>query len=186
MKKGGITMKYCLSGRQPLSVLKKGDEIKMQFEDRERIIDYIETLSDKTIILEVPAEIQELNWQLFKAYAEKIDFILCLHNLNLASECVANGLKFYWAYPITTYYELRGIIALNPCYLFLGAPLSFDLPKVKGITNIPVRLCPNLAFDAYVPRADGICGQWIRPEDTAVYEQYVDAYEFECDELKRE
>lgn len=179
-------MKYCMSGRQPLSVLKKADEVKMQFEDRERIIDYMETLSDKTIILDIPTGIDELNWRLFKAYSEKIDFMLCLHDLKFAAECAENEIKFYWAYPITSYYELKGILALNPCYIFLGAPLSFDLPKVQKITNVPIRLCPNLAYDAYIPRVDGICGQWVRPEDTAVYEQYVSAYEFECDELKRE
>lgn len=175
-----------MSGRQPLSVLKKCDEIKMQYEDKDRIIDYVESLSDKTIILDVPTEVKALNWSLLKAYADKVDFMLCVHDLSYAAVCKENGIKFYWAYPITSYYELRSILKLEPCYLFLGAPLCFDLPKVKSITATPIRLCPNLAYDAYIPREDGICGQWVRPEDTAVYEQYVDAYEFECDELKRE
>lgn len=179
-------MKYCLSGRQPLSVLKKSDEVKMQYEDRERILDYLETLPDKTIILDVPSEIDNLNWTLLKMYSAKINFMLCLHDLKLVQECKKNEIKWYWAYPITSYFELRGLLALEPSYLFLGAPLSFDLPKIKALSKIPIRLCPNLAYDAYIPRENGIYGSWIRPEDISVYEQYVDTFEFETNELKRE
>lgn len=50
-------MKYCLSGRQPLSVLKKCDEIKVEYCDKDKIIDYLEPLFDKTIILDVPSDV---------------------------------------------------------------------------------------------------------------------------------
>lgn len=179
-------MKYCLSGRQPLSVLKKCDEIKIEYCDKDKIIDYLEPLFDKTIILDVPSDVQALNWSLLKVYAEKVQFMLCLHDLSFVAPCQEHGINWYWAYPITSYYELRGILELNPCYLFLGAPLSFDLPKIKSITNVAIRLCPNLAYDAYIPRENGVCGSWVRPEDVDTYAQFVDAFEFEADELKRE
>jgi hypothetical protein len=35
-------MKYCISGRHPLSLLKKVEEIKMEYRDREKILDYVE------------------------------------------------------------------------------------------------------------------------------------------------
>lgn len=179
-------MKYCLSGRQPISVLKKCDEIKMRYEDRERIIDYIEVLPDKTIILEIPREVRDINWQLYEMYAEKINFILCVHDLSFATLCYEHNMQFYWEYPITSYYELNGVLALNPCYLFLGAPLCFELPKIKSKTDIAIRLCPNIAYNSYIPRENGICGQWIRPEDIKAYEPYVDTFEFAADELQRE
>ena len=68
----------------------------------------------------------------------------------------------------------------------LNAPLSFSLNKVKTITNIPIRMCPNLAYDAYIPRKNGIYGTWVRPEDINVYEAYVDTFEFIVDELGKE
>lgn len=179
-------MKYCVSGRQPMSVLKKADEIKVRYEDKDRILDFIEPLSDKTIILDIPKEATELNWTLLDMYAQKLHLILCVEDLTLARDCAEHKIDFYWAYPITSYYELEGILALNPCYLFLGAPLSFSLNKVYGKTKIPVRLCANLAYDAYIPRENGICGQWIRPEDIVKYEQYVSAIEFVAPELQRE
>lgn len=158
----------------------------MEYVDKDKIIDYLETLSDKTIILDVPSDVDTLNWSLLQVYAEKVNFMLCLHDLNFVAPCQEYGINWYWAYPITSYYELRGLIELKPCYLFLGAPLSFDLPKIKTISDIPLRLCPNLSYDAYIPRENGICGSWIRPEDTETYGQYVDTFEFFTDELKRE
>jgi hypothetical protein len=121
-----------------------------------------------------------------KITPEKVNFMLCLNNLHMAKQCNENGIKFYWGYPIFTYYELNSVKILNPSYLVLGAPLSFSLDRVKAKTQIPIRLCPNLAYDAYIPRTDGICGTWIRPEDVTVYEKYIDVFEFETTELEKE
>lgn len=179
-------MKYCISGRQKKSVLRQADEIKMQYKDKDRLIDYIEEFSDKTFILSIPKEEQELDWELFKTYTEKVNFILCIDNLHLAALCNLHNIKFYWNYPIFTWYELDGILKLNPCYLLLNAPLFFDLKKVKEKTDIPIRAVPNLAYDAYIPRDNGICGTWIRPEDIKIYEQYIDVFEFITDDLGKE
>lgn len=157
----------------------------MRYEDKDRIIDYIECIPEKTIILEIPKE-SAVNWELYKAYSNKIDFILCIADLRLAQLCNEHGIKFFWAYPINTFYELQGVIKLQPSYIYLGAPLCFDLPRVKGITDIPIRLIPNVAYDAYIPRDHGVCGQWIRPEDVEAYEPYVDVFEFDTNELQRE
>lgn len=178
-------MKYCASGRQPISILKKVDEIRVRYEDKDQILDFIENLSNKTVILEIPRG-EQVNWELYKAYSNKIDFILCLAELSLAEKCHEYGIKFFWGYQINSYYELRGILKFNPCYIQLGAPLSFDLPKVKNITDIPIRLVANVAYDNYIPREDGVCGQWIRPEDVDLYEEWVAALEFDCDSLQRE
>lgn len=58
--------------------------------------------------------------------------------------------------------------------------------RVCGPTGPSIRLCPNLAYDAYIPRENGIYGTWIRPEDVEYYEQYVAVLEFATEELKRE
>ena len=53
-------------------------------------------------------------------------------------------------------------------------------------TKIPIRLHPNIAYDAYIPRENGICGQWIRPEDEHIYDEYVDTFEFITNDLEKE
>jgi hypothetical protein len=119
-------------------------------------------------------------------YNDKLDFYVTIQNLFIHQEVKEHGLRFYWPYPITSYYELRGIIALEPSYLLLGVPLCFDLKTVKSITDIPLRLIANTSYDPYIPRKDGICGQWIRPEDVPAYEEYVAALEFVDANLTKE
>lgn len=180
-------MNYCINGRQPKSILEKADEIKMRFSDQDKIIEYIDEFPNKTFILNVPKEETELNWQLYKTYVEKANFILCLENLHLAQECRNRNLQFYWAFPCFTWYELRSLLALKPYYVILGAPLSFDLEKVSKILDTTkIRLCPNLAYDAYIPKQNGIYGAWIRPEDIQFYEEYVNSIEFEYQDFKQE
>lgn len=178
-------MKYCVSGRQQKSILSQADEIKLQFVDNARLIDYAHDYPDKTIILDIPKDVQEheIKWDLYKEYK---NLVMCIADLRLAGMCNFYGIPFYWAYPAFTWYDLRGLIDFKPCYIVLGAPLSFSLAKVKHLTDIPIRLCPNLAYDAYIPRENGIYGTWIRPEDIGVYEQYVDTFEFLGIDLSQE
>ena len=179
-------MKYCMSGRQALSVLKQADEVKMRYSDINKIFDFITDLPDKTIILEVPKEETNLDWNTLEMYNEKLDFVLCIQNLFLAEECKAHGIRFYWYYPITSFYELRGVLALGPSQVLLGQPLTFDLPAVKEITDLPLRMIPNQPYEPYMPRENGICGQWVRPEDTELYNEYITSFEFAEVDLQAE
>ena len=174
-------MHYCVNGRQPYPILRKADEIYVQYKDRERIIDFIEQIPNKIIILDFPGG-EEKEWQTWEMYSEKFeDFIVAVHNLFEVEEFNAAGIKWYWPYPITTYYELQKILQLKPSYIKLGPPLSFDLEKVKSQTKgIPLRLTVNVANPPYLPLTDhGIQGQFVRPEDTKIYETYINCFEFE-------
>lgn len=171
-------MKYCMSGRHSTVALREADEIKMKYVDKERAIDFIKEYPEKTIIIEIPKDIDVIDWTLLDAYNDAATIILCLYDLRHVNECVEHNMKFYWAYPITSYYELKGIMELKPYYLLLGAPLCFDLEAIHQKTGIYIRLVANIAYEAYIPRENGICGQWIRPEDIKYYEPYVNAIEF--------
>ena len=179
-------MKYCITGRQPYQILKKADEIKVQYQDKDRIMDFIEKIPDKTIILDIPVEETQFDWNTLLMYKEKLDFIITLRNLFLAEIFNTQGIKWYWPYPIQNFDELRQVAALEPCYLLLGAPLCFQLDKVNGITDIPIRLTANVAYEPYIPRENGIYGRYIRPEDVEYYESYVAALEFIEPDLSKE
>lgn len=47
-------------------------------------------------------------------------------------------------------------------------------------------MCPNVAYDAYIPRENGIYGQWIRPEDVKYYENGIYVLDFEDVDLLKE
>ena len=149
--------------------------------------DFIEQLPDKTYIIEIPNdENLMVNWELLKAFAEKVDLIIALRNIIMAEFCRGYDLRFYWAYPASTWFEVDSLIAMGVCYLYITAPLSMDLEQLHNKVNVPLRMCPNIAYDAYIPRENGICGQWVRPEDVAKYDRYVAAFEFLGVDLARE
>ena len=188
-------MRYCVSGRQPYSVIKRADEIKFQYNDRDRILDLVERFPDKTIILDVPGA--EENWELWKMYHEKFfEFHVALHDLNRVEEFNKENVNWYWPYPITSYYELDMIVNLHPSYIMIGPPLSFDLDQVNlhlydpcdDTKQIPLRLVANVAHPNYLPTngMHGICGQWVRPEDTQLYSTRIQCLEFENVDLKQE
>lgn len=185
-------MKYCVSGRHQYPTLEKADEVKVRYEDRGRIIDFVDRIPDKAIILNMPTF--ERDYDTWKMYDEKFEggFFIGLYELPYAEELNENGIKWYWPFPITSYYELREVLALGPSKVLIGAPLTFALPTVKKIVgDIPLRMSCNCARPGHligVSNAVGIHGQWVRPEDADTYGKYVDTFEFEnvLQDLKKE
>ena len=47
-------MRFCVNGRQPYSVIKRADEVKFNYNDKDKILDLVEKYPDKTVILDVP------------------------------------------------------------------------------------------------------------------------------------
>lgn len=143
-------------------------------------MDFVEKIPEKRIILDVPG--YESDFATWNMYAEKFEFFcVALHLLSRSEEMNEQGIKWYWPYPITTYYELTEILKMNPCYVLLGPPLSFDLPNVKLKTKeIPLRMVCNVARPNYLAdsSSSGIHGQFIRPEDVELYGEYIDVIEF--------
>lgn len=183
-------MRYCVSGRQPYSIMKKADEIKVAWNDRDRILDFVEKLPDKTIILDVPGD--EADWNTWLMYGEKFEnFYIALHKLSRWEEFAAAGVKWYWPYPITSFYELQMIVGAGPAYVMLGPPLSFSLDKVGSVVpgHIKIRMTVNNARPDYLPpieQFNGVAGQWVRPEDVDAYGYYISCFEFENVDLKQE
>lgn len=179
-------MEYCVSGRQPKSVLQKADQIKLNYIDRARLIDYAVNFPNKTFILYVPKEQIEIDWELYSQLSEEINLIFCIENLALAPVCATRGIAWYWSYPVFTYYDLNRLVKLQPCYISLGAPLSFDLENVKKRAKTGLRLCPMGAYDSYIPSKNDVYSTWIRPEDLKHYEKYIDALDFVTEDLSKE
>ena len=179
-------MKYCLNNRQSPKYLELADEIKAEYRDYKSFPDLIEKYPNKTIICQIYSYVDEIDW---KALVEasilaKGNFICCVGSYRMIMECIARELKFYYGFPITTFWELESLRDLGVEYVRLGAPLFFQMDKVKQY-GVPVRAVPNIAYLADLPHADGVCGTWIRPEDIPLYEDYIDAIEFEdCDNKK--
>lgn len=176
-------MKVCLSGRQDKEFLKKADEIKLEYRDRRIIPDYIIDYPGAYIIIELLPGIEEIDWDALQEYNylchEK--FYLCVSSIEQAKEASNLGIKFYSGYPIESDFELQGWINVKASYVRLGMPLFFEMDRLKKQygDKIKFRAVPNVAYLDGLSHSDGINGQWIRPEDIRLYDQYIDVFEFE-------
>ena len=180
-------MKVCLQNRQEAKYLKYADEIKVGFRDRKALPDMFEKYPEKDFILELYSD-SEIDWNDIKEYniLSQGHLILCIANREQMSMCKEINAKFYFGYPISSFYDLRAAVACGVCYVRLDAPIFFQLDKVKEL-GVPVRAVPNVAYLDFIPREDGVCGTWIRPEDLDDYAEYVEVIEFEdCDNQKEQ
>ena len=172
-------MKFCVSNRQSDTVLKKANEISVPFKDQDTIPDLALKNPGADIILRISADdVDEIDWDKFKKLSRKLPIIFCTEDITIDKKCKINNIPFYWAFPITSYYELKGLNYIGVSQFLLGPPLSFDLQLIKERFGRPIRLIANVCFDSYINQKDGICGSYVRPEDVIKYEKYVDSLEF--------
>jgi hypothetical protein len=181
-------LKYCLKNRQTKEYLQKADEIKAEYRDYKSFPDTLEDYPNATLICQIYVDTADIDWEALRRtnILAQGRFICCVATYEQMLKCKELDIKFYYGYPITTFQELRTLKQLGACYVRLGAPLFFQMDKVKEI-GVPVRLVPNVAHLAHLPMADGVTGTWVRPEDVVQYEPYCEAIEFEdCDREKEQ
>ena len=173
-------MKYCLSSRQTAEYLAKADEIKVEYRDRESIIDLSNKYPNKTIILDCHL-IEDIDWDKILIYNQlcKDNFILCLSYIWQIKEACRLGLKRYLGYPIQSFDELDSMTSwFNIEYAILGPELFFNIQQVAKF-DVKIRVIPNIAYNDQLPHKNGLTGTWIRPEDlNGVYSEVASAVEF--------
>lgn len=182
-------MKYCLSGRQNKKYLEKADEILVEQRDYRYISDLIIEHPNKTIILDIKDFDDESLKNCVIEYGKDktINFVCCIYDLssNVLEWFNYHHIKFYYGYSVNSFYDVKGLIDLGVEYVKVHAPLTFSVDLLSKF-DCKFRMIPNVAYDAYIPRYDGICGQWVRPEDVQYYENGIYVFEFENANLEQE
>lgn len=113
--------------------------------------------------------------------------VLCLRSMDYAQWCKNQKIRFYYGYPISSYFQLEALVEAGVEYARLDAPLFFDLENLKQLyPDLKLRAVPNIAYNDGLPRLEGVCGTWIRPEDVEGYEPYIYVFEFENCDIKKE
>ena len=182
-------MRFSLSSRHTLVALREyADEIKLPYKDIQRLRDFVteDWNGTKDVVIELSTD-DEINWSQLQTYQQVLNITLACPT-SLFKDAQEYSFPYYWAYPVSTYFELRGLIDLGVSQVFLDAPLTHDLINIKSTIpeNIILRACPNKAYNDYMPRANGIKGFYIRPEDISVYNNYISILEFDYSELSQE
>ena len=87
--------------------------------------DLIKEYPNKKFVIRIPRG-EEIDLAELRMFNDKCDLVLAVEDLHAAKQYKHDRLKFFWAYPITSYYELRGVLDLGVSEVLLGAPLYFD------------------------------------------------------------
>lgn len=178
-------LKYCLSSRQSAEYLKQADEIRVDFRDRKVIPDLIEKYPQARINLLLPTILDtetEIDWKEIEIdnTLARGNMILGISNGAQLTEAVERGILFYHRVQLHTFQEVRDLYQAGVSEAILGAPLFFQLDKIKRhFPDLKVRAIANVALlEGSMSYNNGVTGTWIRPEDVPTYDPYVSILEF--------
>jgi len=165
-------IKFCLDCRVSLKYRKKADELYIEYRDLKAIENFMtEEYKNTTLIVDTPPQItaEELD-NIRNLRKTKPYILLALHDVSQATEEIRNDFLWYVMEPCNSFMEAKALYEHGAEYIVLGETLFFNIQRVKecGIEN--VRIMANQASHSRVPRVNGICGPWIRPEDLRLYD----------------
>lgn len=168
-------MKFSLNSRQSAEYLKKADEIKVEYRDRDSLLDLGQNYPDKEFVLINSVSDGIISWKDIQKLSVLTHnhLTLCLSSIDDCLKAKENNIPFYLGFPVSSWYEAQALKELGVSCLVLGAPLFFDMKNVASL-HMPIRLVPNVACLDDIPREDGINGTWIRPENLDEYASYVE------------
>lgn len=178
----------CLNSNLTNDYLIKANEIKVNYKDRKTIFDLAIKYPMATFILDMKGTDEPDDWDEINRLNIicKNQFILAIGKFLFVNECVKRNIRYYYTFPVNTLYDLKALEDAGCEYALIDAPLTHMLPTIKENYKIKLRMVPNIAYYSYIPREDGVCGGWFRPEDKEQYEKYIDTIEFEDCDVKKE
>lgn len=178
-------MKYCISARQPIHIVKKSDEVDLKWNDREYLPQLIVDAPNVKVNLEVPQDQYAPYKTLSSFIQEGANISLQLENLKNKEECQEYNIPFYLKQPLFDFWSIDNAVQNGVSELVIGGSLFFDLEAISKF-EIPVRVTANNAIPDGFISENGIKGHYIRPEDIQYYEQYVSTVDFYSENLKQE
>ena len=107
-------------------------------------------------------------------------------SFEIMEACDLFNLQYFYGIPVNNFYDFRALVEYGCTDVKIVPPLTHMLDKLENF-EVTIRMCPNIAYYAHIPREDGVVGGWVRPEDVEYYEEYIDVFEFEdCDQRKEQ
>jgi hypothetical protein len=169
-------LKFCLDSRVEAKYRKKADELYIEYRDLKSAERFFTPEYENTIIIiDTPAQLTPDEYNLLKRWAGVTDNIrLALHSYSqiIANNDISDFFKWYIMSPCNSFMEARALQDAGAEYIVLGETLFFNITRLKNCGIKKVRIMANQAIHSTVPRNNGICGPWVRPEDVALYDQF--------------
>lgn len=188
-------MKYCIDfyGDLNLDLLNIADEITIdlsKIKDLRDLAEFCKNHQYQRINLKVNDYGEGLDNKFFnfafdfqEEQKDKYNIVVKLpyYNKILKEKIESNpNIKFYFTFPSFDWDTFNTMIDMKVTDIYIAGAMGFELDKVAEIASnkgIQIRAIPNLAQSTWEETPD-LQKFWIRPEDTDIYEEYIDIYEF--------
>ena len=158
-------LNYSLSSRQIPKYREQANEIKFQYKDHKAIPEFIEKYPQARIALVLPYSWNneiDIDWTQIDIYSKlaKGNFILGITNGYELAQAKERNLNFYHCVPLHTFQELDDVVRAGVKEVILGAPLFFQLDKIKArYSDINIRALANVALpEGSLSYNNGVCG----------------------------
>ena len=179
---------------QPLSYIDKLQEWKILYRKQDTSLPaFIELHTDKKIILEIKDEdfdntfIREGLFVLAEKY-KNITLLLGEYSAEKAAMAKSAHIKFFFINRVNNWDTLIGLIAAGVSEVYITDELGFEITDVAEVAHskgVNIRVYPDVAQSQWIGTT-GLMQFFIRPEDVASYEPYVDTLEFYNESIKQE
>lgn len=190
-------MKYCCEYFGEFAKVGYFDELIVHLrpnEDIKNIEDFFSKHKKQTIIIQVldnhdfleggkASRILSLLPPLEYKYKFKLNNPFDEETIQIVEECKKLGIPYFFDILVDEWDVLNAVAAYEPTDMYIVNTLGFELAEVSRKLhkqNINIRVYPNIA-QSRVSGGNSLCKFWIRPEDTDVYDHFVDVFEFLVD-----
>lgn len=166
-------LKFCLDSRVEAKYRKKADELYIEYRDLKSAEQYLTNeYENTTLIIDTPPELTTDELTTLQRWLNlKEEIILALHNFKQLTPEMST-FKWYIMLPCNSFAEAIALQNAGAEYIVLGETLFFNIDRLKDCGIKKVRIMANQAVHSTVPRENGICGPWVRPEDVAMYDKF--------------
>lgn len=182
-------MRYCARYDRDFRYLKEIDEVLIDYKNKDgELIRFMETIPEKqriiVKIMDKNINIDE-NVSIIAAAAQKhpnMSVLLPAADMTFADKLREENVPFFFDKFVSNWDVFMSYSAIGVSDIYIVNELAFEMPEVSKICkekNIKVRTFPNVAqMSNTTLNLNKLKSFFIRPEDIATYEPYVDVCEF--------
>lgn len=185
-------MKYCINYYTGASsfMMERVEEVKIKVESHHTDADLLTYLESVPAQQRLIINISKIDAEQFSTFVHVLNatnhknFTLLIDTAqinNILEIIKTNNFNFYLTLPINNWEKLSAAVTLGVSDVLITDEFGFELKDISKYAHdkgIRVRVIPNLAQTSSPLPVSSIKTFFIRPEDTFLYDDYVDVFEF--------
>lgn len=184
---------FCLNYYPYKDYIREADQLKIKYNSTDpasALTDFLQEYSDKSIVIDVTDNFDEIDAQLFAGLRKKFNnfkLIIRYENENEKQLVKENDIPFFFCNLANSIDKVYGFMKYNPTDIYICEELGFSLDSIAKILHekgILIRTFPNICQSSF-PETDSLLTFFIRPDDIPIYSKYVDVFEFISDEVRQ-